>query len=666
MKRLLLSGLFSLALISGLPAAELFFDFGDSAQPTAGNVSNLTKGGVSLLSITDAVDSTGAATAVDVSVSGFHAGNNGNGTLSPAGAASIFASQSTRDNFFGSTADFGGTTAPTGTVLFSGLDPSGATTYAFEIFASRTSVSDNREALYALAGQNTGSAVLDAANNTSAIATVTGMLPDATGTITLTVSPGPSNTNGSGFFYLGAIRLTTTGPGGPAPISFTQHPADLTVLQGTPATFTAAVGNEPPYTVQWLQDGNEIDGATALTHTIPSVDLGLEGARFSVRVSNTAHTGTSNPAVLHVTPDTVRPAAVSATTPNRAWISLLFSKTLDPSTATLPSGYTLLNQAATVREAILQPDGRTVLVGMDGLLTGAWTLSVSGVSDLFGNTVAAGTTFTGTAPSALEELLLIDFGDSARQTTTGAAPDDPANAWNNITATAGSVPGSMIDALTTVENVPTTAGVEILSRFSGANGNGTAASSLYPADAAGDSLFANTELFGELSNVTPSFKLYGLDPARAYSFSFFASRTGVPAGEIRSCLYSVTGDNSGTATLDAANNQTGTAEVAGILPDSNGAITISLSPAADNNNSNHFIYLGVLRVHSVPSAAPPRFTGVSVTDGILRLAWSGTGSLQWSETLAPGSWTTILPAPVSPWTTPVDPAKPRRFYRLAW
>lgn len=191
------------------PAATIFLDFGDSAQPTTGNYNNLTKGGISLLSISNLVDSAGSATGISVSVSGFHAGNNANGTTAPAGAAAIFESQATRDNFFGSTALFGGVTAPTGTVLLGGLDASGNTAYTFDFFGSRTGVADNRETEYRVAGLTASSVFLDTSNNTSNIVTVSSMIPDSLGNITITVDPGPNNTNSSGFFYLGATRITS-------------------------------------------------------------------------------------------------------------------------------------------------------------------------------------------------------------------------------------------------------------------------------------------------------------------------------------------------------------------------------------------------------------------------------------------------------------------------
>lgn len=199
-----------LATVTTAPAVTILLDFGDSSQPAASNYNNLTKGTASLLSLSNLVDNTGLQTGISLEVTGFHGGSNTNGTTTPSGAAVIFEGQATRDNFFGSTGLFNNVTAPTGTVLLTGLDASGNTAYSFDFFGSRTGVTDNRETEYRVAGSATGSVFLDTANNTSNIASRSSVIPDAQGRITITVDPGPNNNNTSGFYYLGATRITTT------------------------------------------------------------------------------------------------------------------------------------------------------------------------------------------------------------------------------------------------------------------------------------------------------------------------------------------------------------------------------------------------------------------------------------------------------------------------
>lgn len=196
----------SFAAVSSSSAAVLLFDVG--ASGTAATVPNNSIVEATTL-LANTTDTTGSATGISVAVSGFN-GSNTNGTLAPTGAAgALFGPLFTQDSLFGNTGTFNGVIRPSATLTFSGLDGSGATTYSFDFFASRTGVTDNRETEYAVAGLTTVSTFLNAANNLSELTTVSNMIPTAGGVITLTVDPGPANTNGTGFYYLGAFRLTT-------------------------------------------------------------------------------------------------------------------------------------------------------------------------------------------------------------------------------------------------------------------------------------------------------------------------------------------------------------------------------------------------------------------------------------------------------------------------
>lgn len=57
------------------------------------------------------------------------------------------------------------------------------------------------------AGANSAIALLDASNNSSSTASVAGIFPTAAGTLTIDISPGPANTNTTGFYYLGALKI---------------------------------------------------------------------------------------------------------------------------------------------------------------------------------------------------------------------------------------------------------------------------------------------------------------------------------------------------------------------------------------------------------------------------------------------------------------------------
>ena len=170
-------------------------------------------------------DSQGIANAIDyttglnsgislnvISATGFNDGGpNTNGTTSPGAPASgFFDGDATDRNLFGHDSSFGSNgPRPLVEYTIAGLDA--ASLYDFTFFASRLGVGDNREAQFDVAGENSDTAFLDAANNTSEIAQVLSLQPTATGEVVLTVQKGPNNNNSSGFYYLGALDITRSG-----------------------------------------------------------------------------------------------------------------------------------------------------------------------------------------------------------------------------------------------------------------------------------------------------------------------------------------------------------------------------------------------------------------------------------------------------------------------
>jgi hypothetical protein len=164
-----------------------------------------------------------------------------------------------------------------------------------------------------------------------------------------------------------------------------------------------------------------------------------------------------------------------------------------------------------------------------------------------------------------------------------------------VTEEIGSAVGARLTNLVNTQNNDTPIDLVILNRFNGANTNGTSNSAHFTASATSDSLFGNTENWSGLANVMPKFKLTGLDPQRAYHFTFYASRMGV--SDARETKYTIVGRNTTNVTLNPANNVNSVVETSvGIIPDQMNEITISLVPTENNNNSYHFTYLGVMKV----------------------------------------------------------------------
>ncbi len=578
-------------------------------------------------------------------------GANENGTT---GSLLPYPGNATRDSLYGNTEVWNGVTDIYPKFKLAGLDPTA--TYTLTFYASRMGVSDNRETGYTITGAQTTVVALDAAANADGEVVATGVTPDAAGEITVRLAPTENNNNAYHFTYLGVLKIEALVP--QTPIVFTEQPVSQTVEAYRPVTFRAAVSGSPPYQVQWYENGVAIPEATQMVYRIAQATPDLNGKQYTVTVSNLTYGATSAAAVLTVTPDGTAPGLVGVASLDGFSVQVQFDEGVEPGTAADPANYAVANPPATpfIQEAQLGADGRTVTLLLVERLLGNFTVTVSGVRDWAGNTIAANTSRSGVAPVVGPLSFLFDFGAGGTVTDHGPAPDDPVYYWNNVTATLGGTELGELYGLVTAHGEPTSASLVILSRFNGSNANGTTANPDFPVEATRDSLFGNTEVFSGLENIFPSFKLVGLDPAKAYDVLFFASRTGV--SDNRETAYTLVGAGTTTVMLNAGNNVSATVTASGVKPDAAGELTISLAPGPNNNNGNHFTYLGVMKV----SLMAPRMQVPVVSGNQVTLSWVGEGALEWAPA-ANGPWTAVSPAPTSPYTQALVTGQ-NRFYRI--
>lgn len=82
--------------------------------------------------------------------------------------------------------------------------------------------------------------------------------------------------------------------------SITTQPAAASVNKGKTAKFTVTASGTAPLSYQWRKNGTNIAGATAASYTTPATTSGDNGSLFSVVVSNSAGSATSNNALLTV------------------------------------------------------------------------------------------------------------------------------------------------------------------------------------------------------------------------------------------------------------------------------------------------------------------------------------------------------------------------------
>lgn len=207
--RVLAVALFIAIQSSYASAAAIFIDFTSTTVSDAGwNRLNVATNGGAGVTLDNLIDDTSTATNIDVAITSRFGGRNTNGTTNPTGDAAQFA-DATDDSGYGNGAGtFSSQQIRSSQVTFTDLNP--YQLYDFTFFGSRTGVTagENRQTQYDLLGLTTSTTYLDAANNTSQVATLLAVQPDATGTIVLNLRDGPDNTNSYKFFYLGAMKIT--------------------------------------------------------------------------------------------------------------------------------------------------------------------------------------------------------------------------------------------------------------------------------------------------------------------------------------------------------------------------------------------------------------------------------------------------------------------------
>ena len=134
-------------------------------------------------------------------------------------------------------------------------------------------------------------------------------------------------TNSAGSATSNAATLTVTAAA-TAP-TITTQPSSRSVTSGSAASFSVVASGTATLTFQWKKDGSSISGATSSTYSISSTSTSDAGS-YTVVVTNSAGSATSNAATLTVTPAPVilsGPANVSVTVGNGATFSVVSTGT---------------------------------------------------------------------------------------------------------------------------------------------------------------------------------------------------------------------------------------------------------------------------------------------------------------------------------------------------
>jgi uncharacterized protein DUF1573/Ig-like domain-containing protein/immunoglobulin I-set domain protein len=98
------------------------------------------------------------------------------------------------------------------------------------------------------------------------------------------------------------------------PPSITTQPASQTVTAGQTATFSVSGSGVAPLSYQWRKNGTSISDATSTTYTTLATTTSDSGSQFTVIVSNSAGSVTSNVAALTVNSTGIGPSITSQPT----------------------------------------------------------------------------------------------------------------------------------------------------------------------------------------------------------------------------------------------------------------------------------------------------------------------------------------------------------------
>jgi len=107
-----------------------------------------------------------------------------------------------------------------------------------------------------------------------------------------------------------AILTVTAAPVAP---SVTQQPANQTVIAGQPANFTVVAAGTAPLAYQWKRNSTPIAGANSAAYSTAPTAASDGGTQYSVTITNSVGTVTSNPATLTV----IVPPIISAQPANQ-------------------------------------------------------------------------------------------------------------------------------------------------------------------------------------------------------------------------------------------------------------------------------------------------------------------------------------------------------------
>lgn len=169
------------------------------------------------------------------------------------------------------------------------------------------------------------------------------------------------------------------------------------LLQGRSAELSIEASVSPtaynfPVLVQWRKNGAAIPGATGLTYAIANASSSDSGTYTAVVSAPSGQTVTSSEAVVTYAADTFAPKISRVQASSVSTLIVAFDENVEAASGGTAANYSL---SGGVSISSASASGNAVLLNTGALTVGGtYTLTVSGVKDLYGNTIPAGTAST--------------------------------------------------------------------------------------------------------------------------------------------------------------------------------------------------------------------------------------------------------------------------------
>ncbi|QYY37280.1 PEP-CTERM sorting domain-containing protein [Ruficoccus sp. ZRK36] len=180
--------------------------------------------------------------------------------------------------------------------------------------------------------------------------------------------------------------------------------------------------------------------------------------------------------------------------------------------------------------------------------------------------------------------------------------------WNNVPNITFADDTELVANMVDTSGTPTGIKLTMTNAAIAATSSGSESSTLYPSTATADTYYDSTS-----GDAKIEFEFSNLDTDKTYSFTIYASRTGLSTN--RSALYTITGSNTGSGSLNPTENVNNTITISGITPTEGGIITLTAVPDASNADPQKVFYIGVMEITaSVPESSS---TGLVLALGAL-------------------------------------------------